>query len=170
MFTLVTGGSGSGKSEYAESLADSWNDPKIYVATMMPFDEETGKKIQRHRDMRRDKGFVTVECFTGLSALHLPEGCHVLLDCMSNLTANEMYTEEGAGLGTRDSILSGIENLLAFAEDVCIVTNEIFSDGIEYGAETIRYQRCLGALNCRMAELADRVVEVVCGIPLRQKG
>lgn len=68
MFTLVTGGSGSGKSEYAESLADSWNDPKIYVATMMPFDEETGKKIQRHRAMRRDKGFVTVECFTGLSA------------------------------------------------------------------------------------------------------
>ena len=43
MFTLVTGGSGSGKSEYAESLVDSWNDPKIYIATMMPFDEETTK-------------------------------------------------------------------------------------------------------------------------------
>ena len=44
MFTLVTGGSGSGKSEYAESLVDSWNDPKIYIATMMPFDEETRKR------------------------------------------------------------------------------------------------------------------------------
>ena len=62
MFTLVTGGSGSGKSEYAESLVDSWNDPKIYIATMMPFDEETRKKIQRHREMRRDKGFITLEC------------------------------------------------------------------------------------------------------------
>lgn len=170
MFTLVTGGSGSGKSEYAESLVDSWNDPKIYIATMMPFDEETRKKIQRHREMRRDKGFITLECFTGLSDLCLPEECHVLLDCMSNLTANEMFTEEGAGADTRTSILSGIEHLLASAEDVCIVTNEIFSDRIEYGAETILYQKCLGDLNCRMAEMADRVVEVVCGIPLRQKG
>ena len=69
MFTLVTGGSGSGKSEYAESLTESWETPKIYIATMFPYDRESEKKIQRHREMRRHKGFHTVECFTGLSGL-----------------------------------------------------------------------------------------------------
>lgn len=170
MFTLVTGGSGSGKSEYAECIADSWNGPKIYIATMMPFDEETGEKIKRHREMRRDKGFFTAECFTGLSKLDLPEGCCVLLDCMSNLAANEMYEEGGAGTKTVREIVSGVEKLLSAAEHVCIVTNEIFSDGMEYDPETLCYQQYLGTLNCRMAAMADRVVEVVCGIPLRQKG
>ncbi|MBS7007391.1 bifunctional adenosylcobinamide kinase/adenosylcobinamide-phosphate guanylyltransferase [Anaerostipes sp.] len=170
MFTLITGGSGSGKSEYAEGFTDSWKEPKIYIATMFPYDEETEKKIQRHREMRRDRGFVTLECFTGLSAVRLPEGAHVLLDCMSNLAANEMFMEEGAGTGTPEEILAGIEKLLKEAEDICIVTNEIFSDGIKYPPETVQYQEYLGFLNCRMAQMADRVVEVVYGIPLIQKG
>lgn len=170
MFTLVTGGSGSGKSEYAEGLTESWETPKIYIATMFPYDRESEKKIQRHREMRRHKGFHTVECFTGLSGLCLPEGSHVLLDCMSNLAANEMYMENGAGSRTVKEILSGVEKLLMKAEDVCIVTNEIFSDGMEYAPETVRYQEYLGLLNCRMAQMADQVVEVVCGIPIEQKG
>lgn len=170
MFTLVTGGSGSGKSEYAEGITKSWKTPKIYIATMFPYDRESRMKIQRHREMRRDKGFHTLECFTGLSGLCLPEGSHVLLDCMSNLTANEIYMEKGAGSRTVEAILFGVQKLLSEAEDVCIVTNEIFSDGMEYAPETVRYQRYLGLLNCRMAQMADQVIEVVCGIPLRQKG
>lgn len=170
MFTLVTGGSGSGKSEYAERLADLWKKPKIYVATMMPYDEETKEKIKRHREMRKDKGFTTIECFTGLSSLEVPKGCHILLDCMSNLAANEMFLPNGAGEKMAEEILSGVKKLLLSARDVCIVTNEIFSDGIEYDPETVRYQKYLGLLNCQMAKMADQVVEVVFGIPLKQKG
>ena len=64
---------------------------------MLPFGEEGRLRVQRHRRMRRDKGFETVECYTNLSGLEIPEGCAVLLECVSNLTANEMYQEEGAG-------------------------------------------------------------------------
>ena len=98
MLELVTGGSGSGKSAYAESRICEWNrqDPKplFYIATMYPYGEETEKKIERHRMLRKGKGFETLEWYTGLK-LHLEEGSlqgsDVLLECMSNLVANEMY-------------------------------------------------------------------------------
>ena len=64
---MVTGGSGSGKSEFAESLVTGLADgPNLYIATMFPFDEECHKRIARHREMRKDKGFDTLECYTGL--------------------------------------------------------------------------------------------------------
>lgn len=51
-----------------------------------------------------------------------------------------------------------------------MVTNEIFSDGLEYDPETKKYQAYLGAVNCRMAEEADGFYEVVYGLPLVRKG
>ena len=91
MLTLVTGGSGSGKSAFAEDRVLSFGDAqRIYIATMHPFDEESHKRIERHQKMRAGKGFETVECYTGLKNVKLPAGCVVLLECMSNLVANEM--------------------------------------------------------------------------------
>ena len=76
MITLVTGGSGSGKSAYAEEVLTGFGDfPRIYIATMYPFDEESKKRIERHRKMRAEKNFNTIECYTGLRNLELPEGC-----------------------------------------------------------------------------------------------
>ena len=73
MLTVVCGGSGSGKSEYAENIITAYkkNFPKnqlIYIATMMGNDEETKQKIHRHRMMRKDKGFETIECFFNLNS------------------------------------------------------------------------------------------------------
>lgn len=51
-----------------------------------------------------------------------------------------------------------------------LVTNEVFSDGMEYETETENYVRLLGVINQRLAEAAEGVVEVVCGIPLAVKG
>ena len=48
MLMMVTGGSGSGKSEFAESLVTGLADgPNLYIATMFPFDEE----CPRHGDL-----------------------------------------------------------------------------------------------------------------------
>ena len=97
MFYVVTGGSGSGKSAYAEELIiRSGSGPRIYIATMYPYDEESHKRIARHRQMRAKKEFETVECYTDLASAQIPEGANVLLECMSNLTANELFRPEGA--------------------------------------------------------------------------
>ena len=58
--TLVLGGSGSGKSAYAEQLLDGYS-RKYYIATMQVFDAESEKRVAHHRQLRAGKGFVTVE-------------------------------------------------------------------------------------------------------------
>ena len=60
MITLVLGGSGSGKSAYAEHLLDGKTN-KYYIATMQVYDAEGEKKVARHRRFRAGKGFVTME-------------------------------------------------------------------------------------------------------------
>lgn len=170
MLTLVTGGSGSGKSAFAEDRVLSFGDAqRIYIATMHPFDEESHKRIERHQKMRAGKGFETVECYTGLKNVKLPAGCVVLLECMSNLVANEMFAPEGRGEDCKDAILQGIRHLAAEAKHLVIVSNNIFDDGIEYDPGTKLYMRILGEINQEVAVLADQVYEVVCGIPILMK-
>lgn len=168
---LITGGSGSGKSAYAEAQILVLNgECRVYLATMYPYDEESRQRIARHRKMRAEKNFTTVECYRDLEKTEIPEHADVLLECMSNLTANEMFWPEGAGSDTEEQILRGVEWLRRKARNLVIVSNEIFSDGCEYDSGTKEYQRTLGKINCRLAELADRVTEVVYGIPLEVKG
>ena len=172
MLALITGGSGSGKSAYAEELCVSWNKrgrSMVYIATMYPFDEESHRRIARHRDMRRDKNFDTVECFTGLKNVALPEKTTVLLECMSNLVTNEMFQEDGAKEGTVEAIMEGIGRLRDRSEHLVVVTNELFSDGIVYSPETTCYLEYLGEINRRLGLAADMVCEVVYGIPVFHK-
>ena len=148
MLELVTGGSGSGKSAYAESRICEWNrqDPKplFYIATMYPYGEETEKKIERHRMLRKGKGFETLEWYTGFK-LHLEEGSlqgsDVLLECMSNLVANEMYMESGAGCHADQAILEGIRELNQQCSNLVIVTNEVFSESVPDSPEMRKRNR-----------------------------
>lgn len=177
MIHLVTGGSGSGKSEYAEQLAVKSGDfPRIYLATMMVWDREGEQRVLRHRAMRAEKGFVTVERFSDLDQMEAPGvlmtsddravSSVILLECMSNLVSNEFYRERE---GTAERILKGIRFLAAHCRDLIIVTNEVFSDGVCYGEETEAYLKLLGEINCRLGRLADTVTEVVFGCPVKIK-
>ena len=170
MLHLIIGGSGSGKSAYAEAQIVEYGGPnRIYIATMYPFDDESHERIRRHRQMRSQKQFSTIERYVDLNSLVIPKGADVLLECMSNLTANEMFQENGAHEKTVEQIVSGVRNLMKQAGNLVIVTNEIFSDGILYDPETVRYQRYLGEINRELAKMADRVTEVVYGIPVPVK-
>lgn len=170
MMILVTGGSGSGKSAYAEDCVLMLSEkPRTYIATMIPYDEEGKKRVQRHRNMRAGKGFDTVECYTDLKNLKLENGGTVLLECMSNLVANEMFSEGGAGKDTVPEVLKGIETLRNQADHLVVVTNEIFSDGAVYDGDMLLYEEYLGRINQAMAAMADQVTEVVYGIPVYHK-
>lgn len=175
MLHVVTGGSGSGKSVYAETellrLAKQNNCKKKYIATMEPFGEETLKKIACHREMRKDKGFDTLECYVDLkgTAETLADRPAVLLECMSNLTANEIYRPDGAGEQTADRIVDGVEELCKQCEHVVIVTNEVCSECTRDSADMVRYKKILSEVNRRLAQKADWVTEVVYGIPVEVK-
>ena len=142
MLVVVTGGSGSGKSAFAEETILSLGEARrIYIATMQAFDEESHRRIRRHRHMRAGKGFETIERYTELNELLIPKDCVVLLECMSNLVANEMFREDGFHPEVAEKITEGVKNLLSQAKHVVIVTNEIFSDGILYEEESEQYKK-----------------------------
>ena len=99
MLTLIVGGSASGKSAFAENYAMEAGENRIYIATMQPMDNECLARIEKHRGMRAQKNFQTVECYTGLKQVRVPKDSVVLLECMSNLTANEIYAPECSRAG-----------------------------------------------------------------------
>ncbi len=170
MLYFVSGGAASGKSEYAESLVlASPARPRVYVATMEVRDTESRARVRRHRALRRDKGFVTVEAPRDLEQAVLPSGGAALLECMSNLCANECFGPKGFD-GAFDRVWRGIRHLTETCADVVVVSNELFSDGIAYAPETERYLSLLADMNRALAQKADRVIEVCCGIPIIWKG
>ena len=199
MLHIVYGGSASGKSSYAESFAMSLQGEGrlLYIATMYPYkwntteiDPETMQRIERHRARRADKGFDTVECYRHVEHIVAKRQDVLLLECMSNLLANEMYLEqdsddgglaetmsevEKAGVGMSETlspvskkIVQALVNLSTRVQDVVIVTNDVFSDGgsLTYDESTREYVKNLAEINCALARVAETVTEVVCGIPV----
>lgn len=171
MTTLVLGGAASGKSEYAEEIVLQYRQPRIYLATMENLGSTAQRRIERHRILRADKGFQTVECPRNLDQLSIPDHCVVLLECVSNLFANEMYEiyPPHSGLETAEKCLRGIAAVIKQAEHCVIVSNNVFDDGVTYDPETEDYIRGLSLLNAQLARQADEVFEVVCGIPIPHK-
>ena len=199
MLHIVYGGSASGKSSYAESFAMSLQGEGrlLYIATMYPYkwntteiDPETMQRIERHRAMRADTGFDTVECYRHVEHIVAKRQDVLLLECMSNLLANEMYLEqdsddgglaetmsevEKTGVGMSETlspvskkIVQALVNLSTRVQDVVIVTNDVFSDGgsLTYDESTREYVKNLAEINCALAREAATVTEVVCGIPV----
>lgn len=186
MLHIVYGGSASGKSSYAESFAMSLQGEGrlLYIATMYPYkwntteiDPETMQRIERHRAMRADKGFDTVECYRHVEHIVAKRQDVLLLECMSNLLANEMYLEPDSNAGSdmaetmspvSNKIVQALIDLSTRVQDVVIVTNDVFSDGgnLTYDESTREYVKNLAEINCALAREAATVTEVVCGIPV----
>lgn len=181
MLILVTGGSGSGKSAYAEGVAEGFGiRERIYIATMKPWDEECRQRIKRHRAMRAGRLFKTVERYRDLEGLDLPgnrEERVILLECVSNLVSNQLFgtvkeefpesIQPFDGKRAVDSVIRGLMHLKEQAADLVMVTNEVFSDG-DYGSEAsiALYLKALGEVNLRLGSSADQVIEVTAGVPV----
>ena len=187
MLYVVTGGSGSGKSEFAEKLTIALKekteniDSKLwYIATMKPIkgDVELDNKILRHQTMRAGKGFETKECYVDIESLQLGNKDVALIECMSNLLANEMYAKDGLLAvaekleAVKERIVNPIADMSQRVEHMVVVTNEICCDGklYEYDDETRLYMELLGYINKEFVDKAYGFVEVFCGIPLWHKG
>ena len=173
MMTLIIGGSGSGKSAYAEDYMVSISEDrkKYYIATMQIYDEEGKRKVERHRMLRGGKGFSTIEQPVDIGKVAEKmeaEDRTALLECVSNLTANEMFSGEVPGTEEviTEKIVGEIAVLNRELTHLVIVSNDVFEDGNVYDKTTMAYIRAMGHINQKLAEMADEVVEVVVGIPI----
>lgn len=170
MLTLIVGGSASGKSAFAENYAMEAGEKRIYVATMQPMDDECVARIEKHRRMRAKKKFQTLECYTGLKKVSVPKDSVVLLECMSNLTANEIYAPEGVGEDAcAEEILAGVKALEQRCRHLVIVSNEVFEGGTDYDPSTVRYLDILGKINREIAKMADAAAEITAGVCIWHK-
>lgn len=208
MITLITGGSGSGKSAYAEKYIcyvsnEKGCKEKYYIATMQVFDDEGQRKIDRHRRLRAGKGFITIEqprdIQNAVSKLQSESSLKTvrsaLLECMSNLVANEMFpTVDASGIQAAEAekealddpenmkdydtaqisrvskkVLKEVSILSENVAELVIVTNNVFEDGVCYDESTMNYIKAMGIVNRGLAAMAERVVEVVAGIPVAVK-
>lgn len=183
MLVMVTGGSASGKSTFAEKLlCGLWSGPKLYLATMRPYGEEGEARIKKHRKMRFGLGFETWEEYGLLSKESCPgKEYGVLFECVSNYTANFMFGQdeeadfEKADLARweEEAAEEIADSILQLSDDAGLtvaVTCEVFSDGLAYGKGTESFIRVLSRVNRRIAGAADSVYETVCGIPFCLKG
>ena len=166
MTILLTGGSGCGKSTYAEKIIAAMpKEKRAYIATMQVYDEESVRRVARHRAQRADKGFFTIECEKELASARIEDGSVVLLEDLVNLVANEMF--DG---GDVSRIIPALDDLAARCRHLVMVTNDVFSDGEVYSESTQEYLRVLAGINAHAAAIADCVCEVVYAIPVLLKG
>ncbi len=198
MLIVVYGGSGSGKSAYAEDLIIKENQlryqgrlPMYYLATMQVIGEEGEERVRKHRKLREGKGFVTIEQEQDVAEIVQDESsvCFqyekmddgnkivtanpyvVLLECMSNLVANEMFRDDMiiAPDLAAEKIKQDFQILMESCEILVVVTNNVFEDGIQYDTDTMNYLNVLAEVNAFLTCRADEVIEVVAGIPIKLK-
>ena len=172
MITYIYGGVSSGKSEYAEELISGEFNKKIYLATMENAGEHAGKRVEKHLLQREGKGFFTVEEPRYIKDLNIDEDDNILLEDLTNLLSNNLFNEDGLKNNFKEiteEIFSDIITLKSRCNSVFIVGNDIFSTERNQSRELDIFIDCLYSLHKQIIEAADRVIEVVYGLPYDRK-
>ncbi len=167
MITFIAGGVRSGKSNFAEELIKQEHN-KIYLATALNKDKEMEERIKHHQITRSEDGYKTIEQPFNLGEImnRVNENDVVLLDCLTNLLANEMYVN---GNDDMSQILGDLFNLETRVKHLVIVSNDVFSSGIEYDTSVKKYMKSLGYLHQLIIQNALDAYELIYNIPLKRK-
>jgi len=169
---LITGGARSGKSRFAQKLADGIKGRKVFLATAQAWDEEMESRIEMHRK-ERPSGWDTIEEAQYLtSAIKNCEGRYevVLIDCLtmwiSNLLAHNSFNQS--------DILKEVKTLLtnckAIPSTVIIISNEVGWGIVPANRLSRLFRDIVGKAHQEIASIADEVYLVAAGIPLKLKG
>lgn len=170
-----------------EGLPSNMRRGLLYIATMKNDSEEAARRIRRHREQRRGRGFDLCEVQTLDDLKNVPEAQTILFDCLSNFSANVMFSQEFfLNFQEKETFLkpqeheedvemlaskiaAGMKGLEEKCRHLVVVADAVFSDGIVYDDLTKRYIHLLGRLFQKLCAEADAVFEVVYGLPMRIK-
>jgi len=174
--TLITGGSRSGKSAFAQQQAEQIDGPRLFIATCPRIDPEMDERILRHQQDREGLGWQTAEVPLGLAEKleRIPAGTTVLIDCLTLWVNNLMYEAEQQKQEISEDQMTNLAKGLARVAgkhegQVFLVTNEVGLGIVPDNPLVRRYRDLVGRCNQVIAALADQVVLVTCGIPLQIK-
>jgi adenosylcobinamide kinase/adenosylcobinamide-phosphate guanylyltransferase len=174
---LVTGGCRSGKSAFAQRLAESIPGRRALVATCQPMDDEMRERVRLHRQARAGTQWDTIE-----EPIQLAEALSravrydvVVVDCLTLWVSNLMHNGHPDGADVNeDYFQKRCEEVLAVCRahpgTVVLVTNEVGMGIVPQNALARRFRDLIGRVNQAVAAAADRVTLMSCGIPLSLKG
>jgi adenosylcobinamide kinase/adenosylcobinamide-phosphate guanylyltransferase len=167
---LVLGGARSGKSTYAQRLAEQWWARPLYLATAETLDAEMVARVNLHKQ-KRGARWACVEETLDVAAVirrETPPRDGILLDCVTLWLSNVLLKEGEPAIQARKEDL--IAALRTNPTDVILVSNEV-GMGVVPDSELGRQFRDLqGWMNQDLAAVADTVVFVIAGLPLVLKG
>ena len=172
--TLVTGGVRSGKSAFAQSLADALGSGVLFVATAEAGDAEMTRRIARHQ-ADRPKGWTTLEVRRGVGdAITAADRPVVLVDCLTLLVSNILcdgFEESGKAMTQLErEVDAEADALIAAAgrSHVVIVSGEVGSGLVPEHAMSRAFRDLLGMANQRLAAAASAAFLLVAGraVPL----
>ena len=165
---LITGGSRSGKSSYAEKTALELSENPVYLATARVWDEEFRERVRRHQE-RRGPQWTNIEEEKFLSR-HDLSGRVVVVDCLTLWSTNFFFDLESDVDQALKAICTELDHFLDQDATFLLVTNEIGMGGTSENDLQRRFTDLQGWVNQYAASRADEVVLMVCGIPMKIKG
>lgn len=170
--TLVLGGVRSGKSRYAQRLAECADSVTFIATAEHRNDDEMLRKIERHRS-ERPEHWTTIEesleldqaIVAGIERSEL-----VLIDCLTLFAGKllEMHGEDKPAVAAKIDALCVA--LRSAQRPIVLVSNEVGSGVVPASEMGRSYRDLLGEINQRVAAVADQVVLMIAGIPITIKG
>ena len=176
---LITGGQRSGKSEFAEQLALTYDTNPIYLATSRIWDDEFKNRVEMHKARRGDM-WENIEEEKYLSN-HNVNHRTVVIDCVTLWATNFFFDLQVESMKSAKADAMHVENTLNLLKEefskftnqdatFIFVTNEIGSGGVSENHIQRKFTDVEGWINQFIAKHADEVVMMVSGIPLKIKG
>jgi adenosylcobinamide kinase/adenosylcobinamide-phosphate guanylyltransferase len=173
---FILGGSRSGKSTYAQRLAERSGKSIAFIATAQAGDDEMSARITRHR-ADRPAEWVTLEIQQNVAAYLKRHPAHAelyLLDCVTLLAANILFQHTAEEVTDEqkaaDAINAEVEGLLAYIRtqkaDWIVVSNEVGLGLVPPYPLGRIYRDLLGMANQHLAAAADEVYMLMAGIPV----
>lgn len=164
MRVFISGGCKNGKSYFAQRLAKSQQacSPLYYIATMKPVDAEDAARITAHRREREGWGFITVEQPARIDEIlnKCDHGGSFLLDSLTALLANEMFTDGNVDENAAEKITDGLSRVMNSIENIVIVSDYIYSDAMLYDRLTEHYRKSLAEIDRAAARICNAVLEI----------
>ncbi|MER8371045.1 bifunctional adenosylcobinamide kinase/adenosylcobinamide-phosphate guanylyltransferase [Mesorhizobium sp. M1378] len=164
--TIIWGGAPPANRAHAERLVSACPAPWSYLATAQAYDEEMRERIALHRS-RRGAGWTTIDAPLDLAGAieALPDGQPVLIDCLTLWLTNHMLAEHDVEAECRR-----LADVLSRPRGPWfVVSNEVGQGIVPDNALARRFRDAAGRLNQDVASVADIVLLMVAGLPLRVK-
>ena len=164
---LITGGTRSGKSRYAEELALSLSKNPVYVATAHVWDDEFRERVKKHQE-RRGPEWTNIEEEMLLSR-HDVTGRVAVIDCITLWCTNYFFQMQEVD-ACLEALKAEFDKFTAKDATYIFVTNEIGMGGVSENAVQRKFTDLQGWMNQYVASKADEVILMVSGIAVKVKG